>query len=222
MSIYVRINESETIDIDLMDISKVQDIIDYIKEIYGYHTDVMYSGELLDPDAVIADTDICSESMLDVSRKVNKHIACGDYHTVALKEDGSVVAWGNNEYGQCNVPEGLKAIKIASGYRQSMAIKEDGSVVAWGDNEYGQRNIPEGLKAIKIASGDRHSMVIKEDGSVVAWGDNEYGQRNIPEGLKAIKIACGWYHTVALKEDGSVIAWGDNRYGQCNVPDELL
>ena len=34
-------------------------------------------------------------------------IDCGSYHSIALKSDGTVVAWGNNNFGQCVIPEGL-------------------------------------------------------------------------------------------------------------------
>ena len=36
-------------------------------------------------------------------------VAAGDYHSLALKADGTVVAWGDNNYGQCTVPAGLRA-----------------------------------------------------------------------------------------------------------------
>ena len=61
-------------------------------------------------------------------------IAAGNGHTVALKSDGTVVAWGYNFYGQTTVPPGLSGVTaIAAGYH-TVALKSDGTVVAWGDN----------------------------------------------------------------------------------------
>src|SRR5262245_11626288 len=68
-------------------------------------------------------------------------IAGGKYHAVALKADGTVVAWGDNEFGQLDVPAGLTdVIAIAAGDDHSLALKSDGTVVAWGHNDVGERD----------------------------------------------------------------------------------
>jgi hypothetical protein len=148
-------------------------------------------------------------------------IAAGLYHTVALKSDGTVVAWGDNAYGQTNVPAGVTDVRaVAAGGFHTVALKNDGTVVAWGDNAYGQTNVPAGLTGVTaIAAGYFHTVALKSGGTVVAWGDNTHGQTNVPAGLTNVTaIAAGVYHTVALKSDGTVVAWGDNYYGQTNVP----
>ena len=61
-------------------------------------------------------------------------IAAGEYHSLALKKDGSVVAWGQNKNGECNVPENLHdVVAISAGNGQSLALKKDGTLVAWGE-----------------------------------------------------------------------------------------
>jgi alpha-tubulin suppressor-like RCC1 family protein len=152
-----------------------------------------------------------------------KAVAAGNGYSVALKEDGTVIAWGYNYHDdedRCDVPYDLANVKsISTGGAHTLALKEDGTVVAWGDNRYGQCNVPAGLKNIReVAAGEVHSVAVKEDGTLVAWGYNLYNQCNIPEGLSNVKaISAGMHHTAALKEDGTVAAWGDNYYGQCNV-----
>jgi len=91
-------------------------------------------------------------------------VAAGFDHSLGLKDDGSVVAWGDNDYGQCNVPppnEGFVA--VAGGYAHSAGLKEDGSVVVWGSNDDGQCDVPSpngGFMA--LAAGRCHSLGLKK------------------------------------------------------------
>jgi alpha-tubulin suppressor-like RCC1 family protein len=83
----------------------------------------------------------------------------------------SVVAWGNNGWGQAEVPPGLtNVIAVAAGTKHSLALKADGTVVGWGDDEMGLKNPPPGLtNVIAIAAGASNSLALKADGSVVVW-----------------------------------------------------
>ena len=99
-------------------------------------------------------------------------IAGGWSHSLALKSDGHVVAWGDNDFGQRTIPSGLhNVIAIAARGEHSLALRNDGIVVAWGRNNSGQTNVPSNLTdVIKIASGLFHCMAIKADGTVRCWG----------------------------------------------------
>src|SRR5713226_360385 len=97
-------------------------------------------------------------------------IAAGGNHSLALKSDGTVAAWGNNSYGQSTVPANLTGvIAIAAGGEHSLALKSDGTVVGWGAGgtnsgvlyDYGQSLIPAGLTGvIAISAGYNHSLAI--------------------------------------------------------------
>jgi formylglycine-generating enzyme required for sulfatase activity len=132
-------------------------------------------------------------------------IAAGAFYTVALKNDGSVLAWGNNDRGQTDVPVAAQSgvTAIAAGFYHSVALKNDGTVVVWGPNSYGQTNVPvaaqSGVVAIAAGGdlgGGSHSVALKSDGSVVQWGYNPSG---VPADLPpALAIAAGGYVTVAV------------------------
>ena len=75
-------------------------------------------------------------------------LAGGGGHSLALKADGTVVAWGSNAYGQRNVPGGLRdVVHLATGTGHVLALKADGTVVAWGWNQFGQAAVPASLVA---------------------------------------------------------------------------
>ncbi|ROL62509.1 T9SS C-terminal target domain-containing protein [Bacteroidetes/Chlorobi group bacterium ChocPot_Mid] len=169
-------------------------------------------------------------------------IAAGMYHSLALKNDGTVWAWGYNNHGQLgngtntdsNVPVQVTSltsiIAIAGGYGHSLALKSDGTVWAWGYTYYS--NVPVKVDSLKsiiaIAGGWWHSLALKNDGTVWAWGNNNLGQlgngtntytySNVPVKVDSltsiIAIAAGGWHSLALKSDGTVWAWGYNNYGQ--------
>ena len=103
------------------------------------------------------------------NQSLGQTIAGGANYSLALKEDGTVVAWGSNTSGQCNVPRRLiDVVAIEAGGSHSLALKEDGTVVAWGWNKYHQCDVPSGLKDVVAIAGDNHSLALKEDGTVVA------------------------------------------------------
>ena len=199
-------------------------------------------------------------------------VAAGEFHSVALKKDGTVWTWGCNWYGQLGdgttesrsiavQVKGLNGIgflngviAVAAGGHHTIALKDDGTVWAWGYNDYGQ--LGNGLTAqsstpvqvkriadedvyftgvVKIVAGYDHTVSLRDDGTVWTWGRNHYGQlgdgnggeeqySDIPVQVLGpvigsylsgiIDIAAGWVHTVALRNDGSVWSWGRNLYGQ--------
>ena len=82
-------------------------------------------------------------------------IATGNAHALALKQDGTVWAWGQNDHGQLgdgttantSVPVMVMehAAAIAAGFGHSMAVQQDGTLWAWGWNE--QQQLGDGTAA---------------------------------------------------------------------------
>ncbi|MFD0730793.1 RCC1 domain-containing protein [Planotetraspora mira] len=126
-------------------------------------------------------------------------VAAGDAHSLALRSDGIVWAWGRNWNGEVGGgPSGpvleparvyglTDIVQVAAGEYYSLALRSDGTVWAWGYNTYGQlgdgsdtdRYGPvkvAGLTGVtQIAAGDFHSLALRSDGTVWAWGFNGLG-----------------------------------------------
>jgi alpha-tubulin suppressor-like RCC1 family protein len=151
-------------------------------------------------------------------------VAAGPNHALALWDDGSLAAWGQNDFGQASIPvEATNVIAIAAGGDHSLALRSDGLMVAWGKDDQGQATVPAGLSnVIALAAGANHSLALLGDGTVAAWGNNQDGQTTVPAALdQVVAVAAGTNHCLALRADGSVVAWGANNYGQTNVPVSL-
>lgn len=127
-------------------------------------------------------------------------IAAGDSHSLALKTDSTILAWGRNQYGQLGdsttvnniVPVqvvGLtNVISIKGGQRHSIALKSDGTVWTWGWNGLGQLGdntlidkltpiqVPGLDSVVEIAAGSHHCMAKRSDSTIWVWGNNISGQ----------------------------------------------
>jgi alpha-tubulin suppressor-like RCC1 family protein/Leucine-rich repeat (LRR) protein len=127
-------------------------------------------------------------------------IAAGAHYTVALKTDGTLWAWGYNEFGQLG----------------------DGTTV----NKSSPIQIGIANDWQTIATNNNHTVALKKDGSLWAWGSNNYGQlgdatiiqKNAPTQIGTATnwktIAAGYEHTTAIKTDGTLWVWGSNNNGQ--------
>ncbi|KAL7641414.1 UNVERIFIED_CONTAM: hypothetical protein RMT77_008554 [Armadillidium vulgare] len=138
------------------------------------------------------------------SKRVLK-VAAGSHHSLALTEDGEVLAWGQNNCGQ-----------IGSGTTTNQPTPR--KIIA---------NIG-GRRVIDIACGQTSSMAVMDNGEVYGWGLNSNGQLGLGntvnqhntcrvtalQGVVITKVACGYSHTLALSDEGHLYAWGLNGYGQ--------
>jgi len=150
-------------------------------------------------------------------------IAAGESQSLALRSDGKVVAWGDNEgnrWGQTAVPAALtNVIAVAGGTFHTVALVADGTIVPWGRELTGVFNIP---NAIAVSASQDQNLALLSDGTLALWGNSVWGGSPTRVGpSNVVAIAMGALHTLALIADGTVAAWGDNRFGQTNVPPNI-
>jgi alpha-tubulin suppressor-like RCC1 family protein len=139
-------------------------------------------------------------------------IAAGEFHSLALRADGTVIGWGKAP--DATVPSGLtNVVAIAAGSGQNLALKADGSLVSWGaPSTSATTNIPPtATNIVAVACGDDHNLVLRADGKVMAWGANYSGQTNIPSNLSNVVAICaGNTGNMAIGSDGR--CWGSGAF----------
>ena len=129
-------------------------------------------------------------------------VAAGTFHTASVKTDGTLWAWGYNDYGQLG--NGDNALASLSTPTQV------GTDVTWAS----------------VSAGKYHTVALKTSGSLWAWGYNGYGQlgdgtlvsKNTPTQIGTAtnwaSVSAGGNYTAAVKTDGTLWAWGENFNGQ--------
>lgn len=132
-----------------------------------------------------------------------KSVAVGYFHTLAVRTDGALYAWGWNRSGQLGDATRL----------DRTAPTRIGSGSDW----------------TAVAAGEYHSLAIKADGTLWAWGLNTDGQLGLGDTnlrLQPVQVGkdknwtavvAGKNHTLALKSDATLWAWGRNFNGQLGV-----
>jgi alpha-tubulin suppressor-like RCC1 family protein len=141
-------------------------------------------------------------------------VAAGYQHSMGLRDDGSLYAWGDNSNGQL-------------GNGGSVSYSTPQQVLL--SSIYG---IVTGKKWTQIACGYYHSIGLRDDGTLYAWGLNANGQLghannanvNAPELVydgqysnNYISCSAGAYHTMGVRNDGKVYTWGLNANGQLGI-----
>lgn len=127
-------------------------------------------------------------------------VSAGYTHSVGIKTDGTLWAWGDNSYGQLgdgtttskNTPTQIGSAtnweSISASGSFTIAIKADGTLWAWGNNTFGQlgdgtttnRTIPTQIGSAtnwnSVTTGEGFALAIKDNGTLWTWGYNNLSQ----------------------------------------------
>jgi len=140
-------------------------------------------------------------------------------HIVGVKKDGTVLAAGRNDRGECNVRLWENIISVDTAEGLTVGLKEDGTVVAAGIKIHGQCNVEEWTDIIAVTCGWYHTVGLKKDGTVVAVGSNGEGQCDVSEWTDIVAIQASTYGTIGLKSDGTLVTAGMDIVGALEVSD---
>ena len=142
-------------------------------------------------------------------------IAAGYSHSLALKSDGTVWAWGDNSKGQLGIG--------------SITDQDSPVQVKSGDQDDDATYL---TNIVAIAAGYYFNLALDAEGNIWAWGSNSNGElgNNSSSTAKTpvevddiddiTAIAAGAYHSLAVDDDGVLYAWGDNSNGQLGIDDD--
>ncbi len=144
-------------------------------------------------------------------------LACGSYHTLALHRDGTLWAWGLNDYGQLGrgamdlaahpvpvrVGHAHAWSAICCGWGSSFALKKDGSLWAWGNDSDWGGNLGTGVRTINDTTF-----------TVDRWSPTRVGRAH-----DWARLYCGWEHAFAATREGVLWGWGVNFFGALGTGD---
>ena len=129
-------------------------------------------------------------------------------NTVGLRSDGTVVAAGSNEDGECDVSDWRDIIAVSTGKCSIVGLKSDGTVAAVGYNEDGKCEVSGWRNITAISSGEYHTVGLRADGTVVAAGSTIDGQCSVSGWRDIVAVSAGSDFTAGLRSDGTVVATG--------------
>jgi hypothetical protein len=100
-------------------------------------------------------------------------VVAGRQHNLGLKSNGTIVAWGMADEGQCTVPEPNSGfVAIAAGGFHSLGLKDSGEVVIWGQDDFGQLVVPApNARFTTIAAGTYHTVALQTPGTTAVTED---------------------------------------------------
>lgn len=144
---------------------------------------------------------------------------------VGLKENGTVLAAGDNMYGQCDVDAWTDIVSVASTRALTIGLRMDGTVVATGLTEQVLSDLESWTDIIAVSAsantygGSLHTTVLglKTDGTVAAAGDNYFNQCDVSGWNNIVEIEATPYHSLGLKADGTVVCVGRQQSSRGNI-----
>ena len=139
--------------------------------------------------------------------KAETMIAGGYKHLVSLRDDGTVLAAGDNGAGQCNVQDWESVAAVYAHDSITAGLRTDGTVVVAG-REALSESVSSWEEVTMLALGINHILGLTQDGRVLSAGTNQEGCCETGDWENIVSIWADDYLSVGIREDGSVALAG--------------
>ena len=130
-------------------------------------------------------------------------VCAGFAHTAALRRDGTVLACGSDEYGQCGVSQWKNVTMICAGAYHTAALLADGTVLAVGRDTENQCAVEGWTDVVAVAAADYATFALRADGTVLCCGYNDYSA--LSEWTDITALSGGSYAAAGLRSDGTAL-----------------
>lgn len=132
-------------------------------------------------------------------------LSSGGYHIVGLREDGTCVANGRNNDGQCNVSTWENVTQISAGRTFTAALLEDGTVLVACNDEERFAAVEKWTDIVQIDASNDHVLGLKKDGTCVAVGSNGFGESEVSgwADIKVIRAVTNGNGSISIGVNGS-------------------
>ena len=155
-------------------------------------------------------------------------IAAGERHTCAIRRDGAIDCWGDNDYGQLDAPDAHDFVQVSLGDLHSCGLHQDGTLSCWGAGSddaltgsgvhLGQAVVPKQVKFKEVGAGAVHTCAVTVDDTLMCWGAGAPGtpsdvkphfRQSIPPRGYFRGVTAGGAHSCAIDMgDDKVVCWG--------------
>lgn len=152
-----------------------------------------------------------------------RRVALGTFHACALRANGTIACWGEDDLGGTAVPAG-SFIDVGVGYGFTCAVQGDGKVSCWGKLWDGTRVVaPELHDAIAVDAEDSSVCALRATGEVICWGSEDVwaGPQGAPPQARFRQLSVGLDHACGVTEDDRIACWGQNHNQALDVPEDL-
>lgn len=149
-------------------------------------------------------------------------IAAGNGYVLGLHADGTVVAIGANEQGQCDVGDWSDIKQLCSDGATTYGLRNHGTVLIAGENESNSaaEAVHHWKNIVQIAASSRYVVGVRSDGTVVKCSlSPDADWLNTGTWNRVVAVSVSDDHAIGLKDDGSIVTAGNNSQGQCSLPE---
>jgi alpha-tubulin suppressor-like RCC1 family protein/phosphodiesterase/alkaline phosphatase D-like protein len=149
-----------------------------------------------------------TQTVLGGSATSTALMAAGYDHSLLVSSDGTLWAWGNNDYGQLGLGDNVYRnsptqvgsatnwVAVTAAWYHSLGLRSDGTLWAWGNNDDAQLGLGDTTKRnspiqvgtatnwMAVYTGKQHSLGLRSDGTLWAWGNGDSGQLGLSNASK--------------------------------------